>query len=137
MTEARTVSAVFQISSYDLQIVAGSGGSVEGNGTYEHGTIATIAATPETGFVFTGWTGATVNDPSEPSTSIEVTQNYNLTASFSPRTVDKLLLLIINSSPTVGGSTSGAGEYDPGSVVEISATPQTGYSFTNWRKWSK
>ena len=131
MTESRTVSAVFQRNSYNLQIVAGSGGSVEGNGTYEHGTIATIAATPDTGFVFTGWTGATVNDPSEPSTSIEVTQNYNLTASFSPRTVDKLLL-IINSSPTVGGSTSGAGEYAPDSVVEISATPQTGYSFTGW-----
>ena len=131
MTENRSVSATFQINSYDLNITSGVGGTIEGNGTYEHGQLANISAAPNPGFVFSGWTGASVAQPLEPSTTIEMTSDSNLTASFIPRAVDKVLL-IISETPSSGGSTIGGGEYDPNATVQILASPQVGYSFTGW-----
>ena len=34
--------------------------------------------------------------------------------------------------PTSGGSVTGAGTYEMGDIVSLTATPDTGYKFTNW-----
>ncbi len=39
-----------------------------------------------------------------------------------------------SASPTNGGSVSGAGAYYEGTECTLTATPNTGYSFTNWKK---
>ncbi|MBR5726570.1 MAG: hypothetical protein IKX56_07540, partial [Muribaculaceae bacterium] len=38
------------------------------------------------------------------------------------------------ASPTEGGTVSGAGPYYEGTECTLTATPNTGYSFTNWKK---
>ncbi len=38
----------------------------------------------------------------------------------------------LSSNPLVGGTTTGAGTFAQGSVVTVSATPNTGFTFTNW-----
>ena len=38
------------------------------------------------------------------------------------------------ASPTNGGTVSGAGSYYEGTECTLTATPNTGYSFTNWKK---
>jgi uncharacterized repeat protein (TIGR02543 family) len=38
----------------------------------------------------------------------------------------------LSSSPVAGGTTTGAGTFAQGSVVSVTATPNTGYTFTNW-----
>ncbi|MDZ7721551.1 MAG: Ig-like domain-containing protein [candidate division KSB1 bacterium] len=38
----------------------------------------------------------------------------------------------LSSNPAEGGTTSGGGTYNSGSSVTVVATPNTGYSFTNW-----
>ena len=40
--------------------------------------------------------------------------------------------LTLSSNPAAGGSVSGAGTFDKGSSVNITATHNEGYSFTNW-----
>ena len=55
-------------------------GSVEGSGTYEEGTEATITATPSEGYQFSGWTGDYVGI--ENPVSINITGDKNITANF-------------------------------------------------------
>lgn len=38
----------------------------------------------------------------------------------------------VSTTPTAGGSVSGAGSYVPGAVVILNASPNAGYAFINW-----
>ena len=63
MDGAKSVTATFTLNSYLLTTAtAGTGsGSVDldpAGGTYSHGTVVTVTATPATGSTFTGWSGA-------------------------------------------------------------------------------
>ena len=42
--------------------------------------------------------------------------------------------ITVNASPTSGGTVSGAGTYYSGTSCTLTATPNTGYTFTNWKK---
>ena len=131
ITANQTVSATFEINSYDLNITSETGGTVDGNGSYNHGEFAQISAIPASGYVFSGWSGTSPSPPAEPSLALEITSDLNLTAHFSPRAADKFLLQI-TEVPAQGGSTQGAREYDLNDTAEISATPANGYSFSGW-----
>ena len=85
MSEARTVEAKFAFNQYALFLSAGMGGSVLGEGNFSHGTLATITATPYSGYSFAGWTGTGVTDPSSPSTTINMTQARSISATFTAR----------------------------------------------------
>ena len=68
-------------TQYTLTVTSGEGGTVSTQGgTYDEGTEVTITATPDEGYVFTGWSDGSTNN----SISIEVNQNTTLTASFVP-----------------------------------------------------
>ena len=68
-------------TQYTLTVSAGEGGTVSTQGgTYDEGTEVTITASPDKGYVFSGWSDGSTNN----SISIEVNQNTNLTASFIP-----------------------------------------------------
>ena len=57
INDNRTVSASFTVNSYNLSVLGGTGGSVSSNGSFNHGSYASITATPDTGYSFAGWTG--------------------------------------------------------------------------------
>lgn len=70
-----------ETTQYTLTVSAGEGGMVSTQGgTYDKGTEVTITASPDKGYVFSGWSDGSTNN----SISIEVNQNTNLTASFIP-----------------------------------------------------
>ncbi|WP_407679608.1 InlB B-repeat-containing protein, partial [Candidatus Chordibacter forsetii] len=126
MSQARTLSASFSLNSYDLTVLAGSGGSVTGSGSFSHGTNPSISATPDTGYSFNGWNGEGIADPSAPSTTVDMSQARSISASFSLNSYD---LTVLAES---GGSVTGSGSFPHGSLVNVSATPNSGYSFVQW-----
>ena len=85
MSMDRTISATFSLNSYSLSVLASNGGSVTGSGIFEHGTTATISATPETGYSFSGWSGSGILDVNSTTTSVEMTQSRTISAIFSER----------------------------------------------------
>jgi len=93
---------------------------------YLNGQTAQISATPIAGFTFQNWTGGTVADENASSTSVTITQDLNLTANF----LGVSHQLITRAGP--GGSVSGSGTFAYGTTAQISATPNTGYTFVKW-----
>jgi uncharacterized repeat protein (TIGR02543 family) len=109
--------------------------SCEWDGLYE-GSVITLIAAPEDGFVFTGWSGSCTT--ANVSCTLTVgTSNPTLHATFKkPR-----LTVTINGAGTVTGSgiacTSGsstgcAADVDAGTDVTLTATTPSGGSFTGW-----
>ena len=88
--------------------------------------MASLLATADEGYSFAGWTidGAEVSGGSE--ISLQMTGAKTATASFTLNQYD-----LVTSAGT-GGTVSGAGIYDHGSVASLVATADEGYSFAGW-----
>ena len=111
---------------YTLTVSAGEGGSVSTpGGTFSSGTQVSITATPSEGYSFSGWSNGSSDNP----LSVTINSNTSVTANFQ---------VIVNSyTLTVtageGGSVSSeGGEYEEGTEVTITATPDEGYEFIGW-----
>jgi uncharacterized repeat protein (TIGR02543 family) len=126
MTQARSLTANFSIKAYNLSLAAGSGGSISGSGSFNHGTNPTIIATPDNGYDFIGWTGLGVTNSSSQSTTVSMTQARSLTANFS---IKSYALSLASSS---GGTVLGIGTFNHGTSTTIVANPDTGYDFVGW-----
>ena len=128
MNETKTLSASFSLKQYSLSLsVVGEGGSVTGEGNFDHGTQTTIVAVPDDGYVFTGWSGTGISDPYAEETSVEMNETRNISASFSLKQYS-LTLLVVGE----GGSVTGEGNFFHDSNATIEAIPDEGYSFTGW-----
>ncbi len=122
---------------YDLTLVSTAGGSVTSPGedtfTYDAGTSVNLVATPADGYRFINWTGnvGTVANRNAASTTITMNGNYSLTANF-----EEIADYELTISSGAGGSVTSPGEatfsYEPGTVVDLVATPDSGYRFLNW-----
>jgi len=108
-----------------LTVSAGDGGSVSTTGgTFSSGTQVSITATPNAGYSFSGWSNGSTANP----LTVTLNSNTSITANFQ---------VIVNSyTLTVtageGGSVSGGGEYEEGTEVTITATPNDCFSFNQW-----
>ena len=78
----RTLVAQF-VAQGTLVVNANSGGSATGSGVFDTGTVAPITATANPGFIFTGWTGSGIASPSSPSTTVTISSNQTVTATFA------------------------------------------------------
>jgi hypothetical protein len=110
---------------YTLTANAGDGGSVSGGGTFASGTQVSLTATPTSGYSFSGWSNGSTANP----LTVTLNSNTSITANFQ---------VIVNSytltvSAGEGGSVSSeGGEYQEGTEVTITATPEEGYGFIGW-----
>jgi len=122
---------------YYLNVTNSTGGTVTapGVGTFGYGEAenVTLVATNYTGYHFANWTGgvSTIGDVNASSTFINMTGNYSICATFAINRYN----LTINS--TIGGNVTIPGEgtfgpYDHGTVVNLTATPDTNYTFVAW-----
>ena len=127
------LEVIFEPIFYSLTInqTPTNGGQVTGSGVYAYGTVKTIEATPAEGYQFTGWTGGTVQDPASASTEITIQGDVTLTANFEliPEPTHTVTLTAV---PEEGGALNGAGTFDHGSEIQVSATPSHDYYFERW-----
>ena len=114
------------IKQYTLSVTAGDGGSVSTTGgTFSQGTQVSITATPNAGYSFSSWSNGSTANP----LSVTLNSDTSVTANFQ---------VIVNSytltvSAGDGGSVSSeGGEYEEGTEVTVTATPDEGYKFTGW-----
>jgi hypothetical protein len=121
--------------TWDLAVSSTTGGSVtnpgEGTYAYEEGAVVDLVAEAEDGYVFVNWTGdvATIANVNAASTTVAMDAACSITANF----VRGYSLIIYSWG---GGWVSWPGEgtftYAEGRVVNLVATPVTGYQFIGW-----
>ncbi len=106
---------------------SGAGTITPATGKYDSGTTLSVTATANTGYQFTGWSGACTGTG---ACSVTMTSDKSVTANFA----------LVQYTLTTGTSPSGAGtiapatgsKYDYGTQVSVTATANTGYQFTGW-----
>ncbi len=126
----RNLVANFTINTYTINVTANPaiGGNVSGGGTFNYGESCTVTATPATGYSFTNWTENGTVVSSSANYTFTVNANRNLVANFSINTYT----INVTANPAIGGNVSGGGSFNYGESCTVTATPATGYSFTNW-----
>jgi hypothetical protein len=142
MDHDHSITANFVAASADrhnLTISSTGGGLVstpgEGMFAYNAGTVVNLVATPAGGYEFVNWTGdvGTVGNVNAGSTTITMNGDYSVTASFAALPPGQYGLTISSGD---GGSVTTPGEgiftRSAGTVVNLVATPDSGYEFVNW-----
>ena len=104
------------------------GGSVTGAGVYEEGTTVTLTATANEGYEFVSWTNGGAEVSTNATYSFVIQANLALVANF--KAVEATVYTI--SIEAVNGTVTGAGVYEEGATVTLTATPADGYNFKNW-----
>ncbi|CAL2105085.1 putative repeat protein (TIGR02543 family)/predicted secreted protein (Por secretion system target) [Tenacibaculum sp. 190524A02b] len=133
MDADKTVTATFSKIQRTLTVNA-TNGSVSTNpnptnGTYDDGTSVVLTATPDAGYQFDGWSGDATGN-TNPLT-ITMDADKNITAMFSKIQYELTIVKVGNGS--IVASPSGTnGMYDEGTVVTLTATPDSGWQFDAW-----
>jgi outer membrane lipoprotein-sorting protein len=136
MSTNKTLTAYFVVNTttYTLTtnvIPAGSGTVSPASGTYNSGTAVSVTATANAGYHFDHWTDETNATYTANPISVTMTANKTLTAYFVANPVTYTLATSVSpaGSATV---TPASGTYNSGTVVSVTATATSGYSFDHW-----
>ncbi len=129
-TSNRNLIANFELKSYivSTSVEPIEGGTIAGAGTYLSGTSVTLEALPNTGYSFINWTENELEISTDSVLTFNAEMDRNIVANFTKSNYN----VLTNSLPSVGGITSGAGNYIHGEVVTVIATPASGYFFQHW-----
>ena len=99
-------------------------GTVSGGGTYEDGTVVTLAATANPGYTFDHWNDGSTQNPR----TITVNNNMSFTAYFNHNSYT----ITVVANPSNAGTVSGGGAYYYGDYATLTATAYSGYDFVGW-----
>jgi len=107
-----------------------AGGSTTGAGSYQAGQSCTVTATANSGYNFVSWTENSTVVSNNTSYIFTVSGNRTLVANFTLNPVNYTISASANSS--AGGSITGNGSYQNGTVCTLTATSNSGYTFVDW-----
>ncbi|MGC6480486.1 MAG: BspA family leucine-rich repeat surface protein [Flavobacteriaceae bacterium] len=121
------------VQQYVLSVAAGDGGSVSTTGgSYNAGTSISVTATPDSEYVFVDWSNGATDNP----ITVTLNENVSLTANF----VKRKYPLQINTEGSgfvqeeiISSGKSTPTEYNSGTVVQLTASPNSGSLFTLWK----
>ena len=131
-TTAGEYVANFNPNPYTITATASptDGGTIEGDGVYSYGMMATLTATPATGYHFVNWTKNGTVVSSNAAYTFIVTENATFVANFQLNSYE----ITATANPTAGGTVTGVGTYNHFATCSLTATANTGYTFVNWTK---
>jgi len=122
-----------------LTVTSSAGGTVTepgiGTFTYPDGNLVDLVASANANYHFTNWTGTAVTagkvtDPNAAGTTVLMDANYAVQANFA---VDIRTLTVTSSAGgTVTEPGIGTFTYPDGNLVNLVASANTNYHFTNW-----
>ena len=126
VTATAAFVANFQLNQYEITATANptNGGAITGAGTYYYGTTVTLTATANTGYTFSAWSDGVTDNPRTDT----VTGPASYEAVFTLNSYQ----ITATANPTNGGTITGAGTYYYGTTVTLTATANTGYTFSAW-----
>ena len=126
VTEDQTFIAHFGIQQCVIQtgVVPEGAGTVTGAGGYLYGDTITLTAQSNFGYVFNHWDDGVTDNPR----TIIVEGDATYIAIFTPQQFE----ITTECDPVEGGTVSGAGTYDYGSIITLTATPNEYYAFLCW-----
>jgi len=133
MDASKSVTATFTLKQYSLTwSTSGNGsGSVTANpagGTYDHGVVVSLTATPAASSLFTGWSGACTGAG---ACSVTMDAAKSVTATFTLKQYSLSLSMNGTGSGSVTANPPG-GPYNHGTVVSVTATPAASSQFGGW-----
>ena len=127
----KNITANFTIKQYSITL-ASTNGTVSKSPDYtlyDSNTVVELTATPDIGFTFAGW-GGDASGGTNPL-SVRMNGNKNITANFSNSMIPQYSITLTSTNGTVAKSPNQT-LYDSNSLVQLTATPNTGYTFTGW-----
>lgn len=124
VTDNINLSAVFVGDSREVTASAGAHGSVSGSGTCHYNDTVTITATGDAHYHFAQWSDGNTDNPR----TIIVTSDTTLTATFA---INSYTLALSTNNPA-WGTVSGAGTYEYGTRVTMTATASEDRCFVQW-----
>ena len=130
-TKTLTVTYPALPVKYNVTVTA-EHGTVTGAGTYEEGKTATLTATPAEGYQFVNWTVGEEVVSTENPYSFTVTADVALVANFELIPPTKYTVTLSDNTGGFEPLTSGAGEYEEGAEVTVSAVDSEGWVFVGW-----
>lgn len=132
------IAPVVQPTTYNISasVTPNGSGTVTGAGTYDENDSVSLLASPAQGYQFDYWTNdyvANYQYTSNPMVFL-ATRNCSWVAHFSAVTAPPADTYTISTSvsPSGGGSVTGGGTYEDGTVISLTATANSGYTFTQW-----
>lgn len=125
-------TAVIPQFTVSLTVDPFNGGTTNGAGSYNSGASVTVSAFPLLGFTFTNWTEGVNIVSSNIDYTFTLNGDRNLVANFTA--IVPQFTVALSSNPVLGGDTTGAGSFNSGASVTVSATPNSGFTFTNWKE---
>jgi hypothetical protein len=130
-----TLEAVFVLQTYTLTITATAGGITSPTGTciYSNGTLMNVTAWPDTTYYLDHWELDGVNVGGANPINVTMDKDHALCAVF--KLGPSPTFYTLNITLTAGGTTSPTPRtyiYSSGTVVNVAASPNTGYLFDHW-----
>ena len=113
-------------TQYEITATANpsNAGTVTGGGLLYENTTCTLTAVPNSGFDFVNWNDGSTDNPR----SFTVTGPATFVANFAPLTLHNITLASVTNG-TISADHSTAYKND---VINLTATPASGYSLNNW-----
>ena len=133
INDNKIITATFEqnpISTYTLNVNVIGSGSVAKNpnlSVFNSGDSVQLTAAPSAGYTFTGWSGDLTGSVNP--TTITMNAAKTVTATFTA--IEYTLSTSVTGSGSVAKSPSKT-TYHYGDVVQLTATPITGWSFSVW-----
>ncbi|CUS03378.2 exported protein of unknown function [Candidatus Promineifilum breve] len=127
------IVAHFDQAQFTFNATAGAGGSVTWSplkDLYAAGEIVTVTAAPDDGYAFQGWTGDITSNVNPLEWTI--TGNTTVQANFVATQTYALNVTIPSGGGTVTADPPNVGEYPAGTVVTLTAVPDTDKVFLGW-----
>jgi len=97
-------------------------------GEYGEGVTVTVRATADAEYEFVSWSNGSTDNP----LVLTVSSNQTITATFQKKKYSLSVVAKGNGSVKEELVSAGRGDYSSGSVVKLTAVPDTGYYFTGW-----